>query len=84
LGLIESCNGVCKHGEPPARPHMAKEGEHFHREEKEAGKTVANKESMAFQWLSPCRKEEETFFFLLDFALVRAHGSSPYWSPDSI
>ena len=45
---------------------------------------LANKESMAFQWLSPCRKEEETFFFLLDFALVRAHGSSPYWSPDSI
>ena len=39
---------------------MAREGEHFYREEKELGRAVVNKESMAFHWLSPSREEEES------------------------
>ena len=32
--------GVCNHGKPCASSFMAKEGEHFYREEKEVGRAI--------------------------------------------
>ena len=46
---------VCNHGKPCASPHMAREGEHFQREEKEVGKDVV-KQCMALNWQSPCQE----------------------------
>ena len=50
--------GVCNHGEPRARPHMARVGECLYREEEEIGKTIVKTESMAFQWLSHCQERK--------------------------
>ena len=48
--------GVCNHGEPSTSSCTAREGEHFHRDEKEVGRVLVNKEFMAFHWLSPCQE----------------------------
>ena len=48
--------GVCNHGEPCASPHMAREGELFHREEKDVERAMVKEESMVFHWLSPCQE----------------------------
>lgn len=39
-------SGICNHGDPHARPHMAREGEHFYRGGKEVGSIIVNKETM--------------------------------------
>ena len=44
---------------------MEREGEHFCTGEKEVGRAIVNKESMAFHWLSPC--QERRGVFLLPF-----------------
>ena len=78
--------GVCNHCGPHASLPMAREGERFYRGEKEVGRAIINKESMAFHWLSPCRKEEESFFFQLSSVILALteHVSSPFWSPNSV
>jgi len=40
--------GVCHHGKPHSSLHKAREGKHISGEEKEVGRTILNKESMAF------------------------------------
>ena len=40
---------------------MAREGELFYREEKEVGRVIINKESMAFHWLSLCQERIGVF-----------------------
>ena len=75
---------VCNHGEPRASPFMAREGEHFYREEKEVGR-YSKKKKKKESWLSIswvlARKEEESFFFLLGSAVIIWHESSHF--PDS-
>ena len=44
---------VCNHGKPCASPHMAREGENLHREEKEG---CSKTECMALNWQSPCQE----------------------------
>ena len=51
-------------------PRMAREGEHFYREEKEIGMAVVNKESMAFHWLGPCQERSPSSFC---WALLSSH-----------
>ena len=54
----------CNHGEPPARSHMAKEGECFYRAEKEVGRDRVNKESMASHRLVPCQERRGVFLLV--------------------
>ena len=56
----------CNHGEPPARSHMAKEGECFYRAEKEVGRDRVNKESMASLWLIPCQERRGVFLLVVE------------------
>ena len=55
---------VCNHGDLCASRCSAREGEHFHRGEKEVRRARVNKESRAFQWLSLCW-ERGIFLFLV-------------------
>lgn len=71
---------VCNHAEPHASLHVAREGEHFNREEKEVGRPIVDKESMIFHWLSV--KKKEHFFSILGSITIAAGGSSPFWSPN--
>ena len=54
---------VCNHGKPQASLPTARKGEHFYREEKEAGRVITNK-ARGFHWLSLCQ-ERRVFFFLM-------------------
>ena len=40
---------------------MTREEEHFSKKEKKVGRTVVNKKSMAFHWLSPCWERRGDF-----------------------
>ena len=60
--------GICIHMQVP---QMAREEEHFYRGEKEVGRTMANKEPTAFNWLSPC--QERGGVFHLPFGLCCYH-----------
>ena len=46
--------------------------------DREVEKAVVDKESMASYWMSFAQKEEESFFFLLGFALVSRQENSPF------
>lgn len=70
--------------QPWLAKHKSLTGQGFYREEKEFGKAIVNKESMALLWLSLCQEEEEVFFFLLGSAITTGRDSSPFWFPNSI
>ena len=79
MGLFSSAMQlrVCNHEETSkSRTGKRKRGV---REEKEVGKVLVNKESIASHWLSLC--QGRGVFFLL----LRSGGaeSSPFWSPNS-
>ena len=57
---LGSATMVCNHCKQPASHHRAREGKHFHREEKKLRATV-NKESMDFCWPTPCQERSGTF-----------------------
>ena len=46
------------HGKPHASPCTAREGELFYRVEKEVGRAIINKESMACHWLNHCQERQ--------------------------
>lgn len=71
----------CNHGELHASPHKARE-EHFYREEKEVGVATVNRVHNVLL-AETCRKEEESFFFLLGF-IFTGYESSLSWSLNSI
>ena len=48
---------VCNHGKPQASLPTARKGEHFYREEKEAGRVITNK-ARGFHWLSLCQERK--------------------------
>ena len=48
--------GISREFKPHASPCTTGEGELFYRGEKEVGRAIVNKESMAFHWLSLCQK----------------------------
>ena len=59
---------VCNHGSHIQAPE-AKEGEHSHKREKEIGRVVVNKETIAFHWLSCFQEREGSLIFLLGSAI---------------
>ena len=67
---------VCNHGEPHVSPCPAT-GELFYRGEKEVGRAIVNKESMAFHWLSPCQERRGVFLLLLGSAIIAEHEIFP-------
>ena len=52
--------------------------------EEEAGRVIANKEPMAFHWLSPCQERREIFIPPCWALLDNRVWEFPFWSPDSI
>ena len=77
---------------PPAKPpdepylksHLAKEGEHFGKKEKEDGRAIWNRNhdfSLA-KFLLEMKKF--FFFFFLFGSVVAGHENSPFWTPNSI
>lgn len=70
---------VCNHAEPHASLHVAREGEHFNREEKEVGRPIVDKESMIFHWLSVKKRSISSPYWAL---LPLQRGGAPFWSPN--
>ena len=62
--------GVCNHGKRCAKPYIAREGEHFVREEKKVGKATVNRESVAFHWLSPCQERRGVVIFPVELSYL--------------
>ena len=52
--------------------------------EEEAGRVIANKEPMAFHWLSPCQERREIFIPPCWALLDNRVWELPFWSPDCI
>ena len=48
------------HGKPCGSPYTAREGKLFYRVEKEVGRTIINKESMACHWLNYFKERQES------------------------
>ena len=71
---------VCNHGEPCASSHMAREGEHFYKEEKEVGRAVANRvHGFLFAESLPGEKRSFSSFC---WALLSSQGTrAPPYSP---
>ena len=63
--------GVYNHGEPCASPCSVREGEHFYREEKEAGSVIVNGVHGFSLVESLPGKKKESFFF--PFGLCYCH-----------
>ena len=55
--------GVCIHGVLHASPHREGEEDYFYRREKEVGRAIVSKGSMAFHWLSLCQERKGVFLF---------------------
>lgn len=72
--------GVCNHGEWGTTPHNAKE-ELFFRGDEKVGWAIVKRTWRLMRW-AVAWKEEETFFLLLDSAIVVDYESAPFWSPD--
>ena len=56
---------VWNHGQSPSSLCTAREGECFYRGEKEGGKVMGNKDSIAFHWLSPWQEGRGVFLLPL-------------------
>ena len=56
----------------------------FMERKRNVGRARVNKQSTAFNWLSPGPKEEAPFFFRQGSSVLAGHESAPFWSPDSI
>ena len=67
--------GVCDHDKPHGSPHMAREGDHLYRGEKEVGSATVNTPRLSLA------RKEESFFFLWVSAIITGHESTPFWSP---
>lgn len=76
--------GVYNHDKPCVSLSRAKKIECFHKEEKEIGRTIVNKESMDFHWLSPCQERSRVFCLPLGSAVVLENENSSFLSPNSI
>ena len=62
---------------------MTREEEHFSKKEKKVGRTVVNKKSMAFHWLSPCWERRGDFRLPVGLCYPLGHKSYPFCSPHS-
>lgn len=69
---------VCNHGKPPGSSHKPGERVLFHRKEVNFQRTLVSKKSMTFTGCILCRKGEESFFFLLGFAIVISMRGPPF------
>lgn len=69
---------VCNHGSHIQAPE-AKEGEHSHRTEKEIGRVIVNKETIAFHWLSCFQERKGSLIFLLGSAIIPGPESFPFY-----
>ena len=71
---------VCNHGKPPGSSRTPRARELFHRKEVNFERTLVSKESMTFTGCILCRKGEESFFFLLGFAIATSMRVAPFLS----
>ena len=68
--------------EPYLKSHLAKEGEHFGKKEKEDGRAIWNRDH-DFSLAKFLLGMKKIFFFLFG-SVVAGHENSPFWTPNSV